>query len=566
MRLLSALLLIPVSLCAQTSNWTQQSPTTAPFPRYWSAAAYDSAHSQVILFGGLSIQNGGNVDFADTWAWDGKQWTQLSPKNSPPARDSHVMAYDPVHGQVVLFGGEFNNTLADTWFWDGTNWTQLQQASPGPRWSPTMVWDAAHAEMVMFGGNDGNGDYLNETWIWNGSAWAQKSPKNSPPARSDGMMVYDSVHNQTVLFGGYGAAGNLNDTWIWDGSNWTQAYPTVSPSPRSDANMAFDTAQGKTILYGGANTTEDFGDTWIWDGATWTQQSPATSPVPHWGGAIAYDAGHSQVVLFGGVTGNNIYGSTWTWQTVAAGPTITNIVSASAFGAFAAAAPGSWVEIYGSNLAPDSRPWAASDFTGTTAPTSLDGVSVTIAGQKASVAYISSGQVNAQLPSGIAAGTQQITVTNGSTSSPAVNFTVNATEPGLLAPTSFQVGGNQYAVALLTDGITYVLPVGAIAGLNSRPAHPGETIVLYGVGFGPVTPAVAAGQITPGTNQLTSNLQVLFSGVPAQVTYDGLAPGIVGLYQINVTVPQMANSNLVQLTFTLGGVPGTQTLYTAVGQ
>ncbi len=44
---------------------------------------------------------------------------------------------------------------------------------------------------------------------------------------------------------------------------------------------------------------------------------------------------------------------------------------------------GSWVEIYGSYLAPDSRSWAGTDFNGTSAPTSLDGTSVTIGGQPA---------------------------------------------------------------------------------------------------------------------------------------------------------------------------------------
>ena len=55
------------------------------------------------------------------------------------------------------------------------------------------------------------------------------------------------------------------------------------------------------------------------------------------------------------------------------------MVSASGFGAFPAVAPGSWIEIYGTNLAIDDRLWAASDFQGATAPTSLDGTTVTIA-------------------------------------------------------------------------------------------------------------------------------------------------------------------------------------------
>ena len=89
-------------------------------------------------------------------------------------------------------------------------------------------------------------------------------------------------------------------------------------------------------------------------------------------------------------------------------PAVTSggVVSAGAFGEFASAAPGSWIEIYGTNLASDSRPWQASDFDGINAPTMLDGTSVTIGGQPAFVDYISPTQVNVQAPN-IAAGTRK---------------------------------------------------------------------------------------------------------------------------------------------------------------
>jgi uncharacterized protein (TIGR03437 family) len=193
---------------------------------------------------------------------------------------------------------------------------------------------------------------------------------------------------------------------------------------------------------------------------------------------------------------------------------------------------------------------------------------VSIGGQAAFVDYISPNQVNAQLPSNIATGdVLQLTLTNGTTTSAPVNLTVNATEPGLLAPASFKVGANQYVVAQLPDG-TYVLPTGAIAGINSRPAQPGETIVIYGVGFGSVTPNIPAGQIVTESNQLSASFEISFGQTPAPLPllYFGLAPNLVGVYQFNVVVPAVANNDLVPLTFSLGGVPGTQTLFTAVQQ
>jgi hypothetical protein len=87
------------------------------------------------------------------------------------------------------------------------------------------------------------------------------------------------------------------------------------------------------------------------------------------------------------------------------------VVSASVFGTLKSFAPGSWIEIYGSNLAPDSRSWTTADFQATNAPTSLDGTTVTIGGQAAFIDYIRATHVNAQVPSGVATGQQQITVT-----------------------------------------------------------------------------------------------------------------------------------------------------------
>jgi len=60
-------------------------------------------------------------------------------------------------------------------------------------------------------------------------------------------------------------------------------------------------------------------------------------------------------------------------------------------------------------------------------------------------------------------------------------------------------------------------------------------------------------------------LQIYFGSAPATLQYWGLAPGLVGVYQLNVVVPNVAASDAVPVTFTLGGVSGTQTLYTAVG-
>jgi uncharacterized protein (TIGR03437 family) len=271
------------------------------------------------------------------------------------------------------------------------------------------------------------------------------------------------------------------------------------------------------------------------------------------------------------VDNDDIYATTYTVSPVTGGnaPTIScGVVSAGAFGGFAAAAPGSWIEIYGMNLGPSTGyQWQGSDFSGNNAPTTLQGVSVKINGQSAFVDYVSAGQVNAQVPNGVGTGPAAVTVTTSNGSSAPYTLTLNALEPGLLAPPSFTIGGMQYVEAFNSDG-SYTLPTTSNLGLNSRPARPGETLVIYGVGFGPAAAGgipIPPGVIVSQTNSLLNSMQMFFGGSQATLTYQGLAPSAVGLYQFNVVVPSpLANSDAVPLTFNVAGNAGSQTLYTAV--
>lgn len=90
---------------------------------------------------------------------------------------------------------------------------------------------------------------------------------------------------------------------------------------------------------------------------------------------------------------------------------------------------------------------------------------------------------------------------------------------------SFDLDGRRYAAALFPDNTTYVLPPGAIPGLPSRRAKPGDTIVLYGVGFGSVTPNIPAGQVVQQSNTLALPVQIFFGQTRATtVAFAGLAP------------------------------------------
>jgi uncharacterized protein (TIGR03437 family) len=238
------------------------------------------------------------------------------------------------------------------------------------------------------------------------------------------------------------------------------------------------------------------------------------------------------------------------------------VVSASAFGGFGAVAPGSWIEIYGSNLAPDTNTWGAY-FSGINAPTSIDGVKVVVGGQLAFLDFISPTQVNAQIPSTVPNGLQLVQLSNSLGTTAATSIMVNAESPGILAPSSFIIGGKQYAAGIFPDG-DYTVPPGSIPGVPSRSAKTGDVITFYGIGFGPVTPNIPAGQTVQQTNTLASSLHFFIGGIEATVLYDGLVYGSIGLYQINAVVPAVPNSDAVPVTFTLAGAAGSQILYIPV--
>jgi len=220
---------------------------------------------------------------------------------------------------------------------------------------------------------------------------------------------------------------------------------------------------------------------------------------------------------------------------VCGSPVAITGVSNNASGGLAVAS-GSWVSIYGTNLSCTTRPWQASDFSGSNLPLALNGVGVKIDGKDAAVWYVSPGQINVQVPTDTAAGAVPVTVSNAGTGTASGTLTLAAYAPGF-----FQSG--QYVASVHADG-AYVAPAGYYgSGTASRPATPGETVLLFGTGFGPTTPAVASGVIFNGAAPLTdlTQLHVTIGGAPATVSWAGLVAA--GEYQFNVVIPPLPDGD-----------------------
>jgi hypothetical protein len=214
------------------SSWTQEQPAHAPPARTSPQLAFDGSH--LLLYGGYDGH--GNV-FGDTWRWDGQDWTQLMPATSPPPLNGGAMAYDPIHRQLVLFGGSTGGGVsvvisanvgvptAETWTWDGTNWTQQQPAhSPAAITGHSMVFDASLGGVALFNGGQAapgpdtlnpKGFFNNELWIWNGIDWIQVATATVPGPRGFESLAFDAARRALVLYGGNGAHGVQGDTWTF---------------------------------------------------------------------------------------------------------------------------------------------------------------------------------------------------------------------------------------------------------------------------------------------------------------------------------------------------------------
>jgi uncharacterized protein (TIGR03437 family) len=216
-------------------------------------------------------------------------------------------------------------------------------------------------------------------------------------------------------------------------------------------------------------------------------------------------------------------------------------------------APNSWVTVYGSNLSVTTRSWSDNDFLNGGLPFSIDGVSVILTGapRLAYVGYVSPSQVNFLLPSNLSPGTVQVQVRNPAGISTQVPITVQANAPQL-----FTADG-KYVLATHMNGSL----VGK--GGTSPPAAPGETIILYGTGLGPTSPALIPGQLPTQAASLTGTQQVTIGGADAKVVSAGVVPGTAGLYQLDVQVPaSLVDGDQPVFCSNGGGVNSATTLIT----
>jgi uncharacterized protein (TIGR03437 family) len=229
-----------------------------------------------------------------------------------------------------------------------------------------------------------------------------------------------------------------------------------------------------------------------------------------------------------------------------AGPVVSagGIVNNASYAANPApVAPGSIAAIFGTGLNNGSQVLSSAFGPDGKLVTTLGGASVTVGGIPAPMFYSTSGQLGVQIPVEITGTSAAVQVTVGGLTSQPQTVNLAPVKPGLFTVSQ---DGRGAAVCMHTDGVT---PVTA-----SKPANPNEVIILYGTGFGPVTPPLLTG--VPATLNQTVTPTVTIDGLSAQVQFSGIAPGFVGLNQINVVVPGLARTNAADpLVVSVNAVP-----------
>lgn len=212
------------------------------------------------------------------------------------------------------------------------------------------------------------------------------------------------------------------------------------------------------------------------------------------------------------------------------------VVEGAAFTPRRPLAPGGIVSLFGVRLA------------GSTAAASrvpldreLAGVSVQMGGLNAPLYFVSPGQINAQVPFELTPGSSvPILVTSGGRLTAPQNYFIAPAEPGVF------IAGS---VPAILDGRSRLIT-------TQNPALVGDTLQIFATGLGLTDVSAATGAAAPSFSTVRLPVTVTIGGVPASVVYQGLAPGFVGLYQVNVVVPaSVTPGSAVPVALTQNGVP-----------
>jgi hypothetical protein len=222
---------------------------------------YDPVRRRMVLFGGGASN--------ETWtlSLDGvPRWTPLQTTGDPPVgRSFHIALYDPSADRMIVQGGwNGSSGLNDTWMLSlgGTpTWSQLQPTGdlPPANLGQAGVYDPVAGQLVLYGGYDGGVYRLN---LLGQPRWERVSfPSGAvlPQNRGHGTAVYSEALRAMVLFGGY-SGSRLNDVWLLNLSGtpaWQQLLPGGTPPNPTDVTASiYQPVENRMLVFGGIDASD----------------------------------------------------------------------------------------------------------------------------------------------------------------------------------------------------------------------------------------------------------------------------------------------------------------------
>ena len=336
---------------------------------------------------------------------------------------------------------------------------------------------------------------------------------------------------------GLGSVDAANLVNAWGGS--TGAISKTTPAVVLTSNNASILSTGSLTLVAtitGSNGVTPLGSVAFVAGVTVLgtavlsgSNGVATASLPVSGAQLAIGT-NTILVQYNGNSSYTSATASITIQVSSAGapPSISSVTNGASFRV--SAAPGMLISVFGANLAPSSAGASSVPL-----PQQMAGVSATLNGLDAPILYVSPGQLNLQVPYQIAAGSTPLLVVNNNGQTASQNVLINAAAPGIFTDQN-----------------------GALVPTNT--AAQGQEIAFFITGAGAVSPAVGTGAAPAAGTALSKlpvpiqNVSVTIGGQPATIDFIGIPAGLVGVVQINVTVPPSAPSGAEQVVVKVGSV------------
>jgi uncharacterized protein (TIGR03437 family) len=218
----------------------------------------------------------------------------------------------------------------------------------------------------------------------------------------------------------------------------------------------------------------------------------------------------------------------------------------------------SYFAIFGSGFEAGSATTAsATGLVNGSLPITLNSVCVYVGSARAFLSYVSDAQINAVAPLLPPAGAMPVKVV------------ANCGNPGQRTSVSFDVqltvaspeflywaqntSGQSPVVAVSNANGDLIGPTGLNPGVSLRPAHPGESVTVYGIGFGPTMTGPIPGTPASKPDSVQGNASVNVGGSDDVSSYAGVTPAVAGLYQVNIIVPAGLAAGNYPIKMTLNG-------------